>query len=80
MLQLEDAIASDEDLELDSPFMDAGMDSLSSVALMSMVAKDGLNDCVASWKKLSPSGLFDVISCVKIPMTTIVTCRSSKWP
>ena len=36
----QDAIASDEDLELDSPFMDAGMDSLSSVALMSMVAKD----------------------------------------
>lgn len=43
MLPLKDAIASDEDLELDSPFMDAGMDSLSSVALMSMVAKDGLN-------------------------------------
>ena len=36
----QDAIASDEELELDSPFMDAGMDSLSSVALMSMVAKD----------------------------------------
>lgn len=47
MLPLKDAIASDEDLELDSPFMDAGMDSLSSVALMSMVAKDGLN--MANW-------------------------------
>ena len=41
----EDAIASDDELELDSPFMDAGMDSLSSVALMSMVAKDSLR-CV----------------------------------
>lgn len=37
---VKDAIASDEELELDSPFMDAGMDSLSSVALMSMVAKE----------------------------------------
>ncbi|CAK8995192.1 Tetratricopeptide repeat protein 28 (TPR repeat protein 28) (TPR repeat-containing big gene cloned at Keio) [Durusdinium trenchii] len=40
---VKDAIASDEELELDSPFMDAGMDSLSSVALMSMVAKDWEN-------------------------------------
>lgn len=50
---VKDAIASDEDeLELDSPFMDAGMDSLSSVALMSMVAKE-------FQMSLSPSLVFD---------------------
>jgi len=49
---VKDAIASDEDLELDSPFMDAGMDSLSSVALMSMVAKE-------FQMALSPSLVFD---------------------
>eukprot|EP00931_Biecheleriopsis_adriatica_P086245 TRINITY_DN60957_c0_g1_i1.p1 TRINITY_DN60957_c0_g1~~TRINITY_DN60957_c0_g1_i1.p1 ORF type:complete len:836 (+),score=247.31 TRINITY_DN60957_c0_g1_i1:337-2508(+) len=49
---VKDAVASDEDLELDSPFMDAGMDSLSSVALMSMVAKE-------FQMALSPSLVFD---------------------
>lgn len=49
---VKDAIASDEELELDSPFMDAGMDSLSSVALMSMVAKE-------FQMALSPSLVFD---------------------
>jgi tetratricopeptide (TPR) repeat protein/acyl carrier protein len=47
-----DVIASDEDLELDSPFMEAGMDSLSSVSLMSMVAKE-------FQMALSPSLVFD---------------------
>lgn len=49
---VKDAIASDDELELDSPFMDAGMDSLSSVALMSMVAKEFR-------MALSPSLVFD---------------------
>eukprot|EP00930_Biecheleria_cincta_P083550 TRINITY_DN73105_c0_g1_i1.p1 TRINITY_DN73105_c0_g1~~TRINITY_DN73105_c0_g1_i1.p1 ORF type:complete len:818 (+),score=220.59 TRINITY_DN73105_c0_g1_i1:96-2549(+) len=50
---VKDAIASEDDeLELDSPFMDAGMDSLSSVALMSMVAKE-------FQMSLSPSLVFD---------------------
>jgi len=49
---VKDAISSDEELELDSPFMDAGMDSLSSVALMSMVAKE-------FQMALSPSLVFD---------------------
>lgn len=50
---VKDAIASDEDeMELDSAFMDAGMDSLSSVALMSMVAKE-------FQMSLSPSLVFD---------------------
>eukprot|EP00930_Biecheleria_cincta_P082646 TRINITY_DN72347_c0_g1_i1.p1 TRINITY_DN72347_c0_g1~~TRINITY_DN72347_c0_g1_i1.p1 ORF type:complete len:821 (+),score=204.70 TRINITY_DN72347_c0_g1_i1:142-2604(+) len=50
---VKDAIASDEDeVELDTPFMDAGMDSLSSVALMSMVAKEFS-------MSLSPSLVFD---------------------
>lgn len=50
---VKDAIASDDDdLELDSAFMDAGMDSLSSVALMSMVAKE-------FQMSLSPSLVFD---------------------
>eukprot|EP00913_Durusdinium_trenchii_P003339 g3091.t1 len=35
-----DAIADDGELEVDSPFMEAGMDSLSSVSLTSMLAKD----------------------------------------
>ena len=68
---LQDAIASDEDLELDSPFMDAGMDSLSSVALMSMVAKAwrciwiilaphvGEKCCQEFQMALSPSLVFD---------------------
>lgn len=52
-VMVKDAIASeDDDLELDSPFMDAGMDSLSSVALMSMVAKE-------FQMSLSPSLVFD---------------------
>jgi len=37
---VEDAIASDDDLELDSPLMESGMDSLASVAFMNEVAKD----------------------------------------
>lgn len=88
MLRLKDAIASDEDLELDSPFMDAGMDSLSSVALMSMVAKEGLHMAKRLCSILKPifalQVCFDVIfhdfPVRKLPMTTIVTCRSSKWP
>jgi len=52
-VMVKDAISSDEDeLEMDSPFMDAGMDSLSSVALMSMVAKE-------FQMSLSPSLVFD---------------------
>merc|ERR1740138_1927488 len=47
-----DVIASDEEIELDSPFMEAGMDSLSSVSLMSMVAKE-------FQMALSPSLVFD---------------------
>lgn len=35
-----DAIADDGELEVDSPFMEAGMDSLSSVSLTSMLAKE----------------------------------------
>jgi tetratricopeptide (TPR) repeat protein/acyl carrier protein len=47
-----DVCASDEELELDTPFMEAGMDSLSSVSLMSMVAKE-------FQMALSPSLVFD---------------------
>merc|ERR1712066_306551 len=36
MTFVKDVMASDDELELDSPFMEAGMDSLSSVSLMSM--------------------------------------------
>jgi len=47
-----DAIADDGELEVDSPFMEAGMDSLSSVALTSSLAKEfGF--------ALSPSLVFD---------------------
>jgi len=35
-----DAIAMDEDLEIDSPLMESGMDSLASVAFMNEVAKE----------------------------------------
>lgn len=49
---VKDAIADDEDIEVDSPFMEAGMDSLSSVSLTSMLAKEfGM--------ALSPSLVFD---------------------
>merc|ERR1719401_2880203 len=47
-----DVMATDEELELDSPFIEAGLDSLSSVALMSMVAKE-------FQMALSPSLVFD---------------------
>merc|ERR1711870_154464 len=40
MTFVKDVMATDDELELDSPFMEAGMDSLSSVSLMSMVAKE----------------------------------------
>jgi len=47
-----DAIADDGELEVDSPFMEAGMDSLSSVSLTSMLAKEfGM--------AMSPSLVFD---------------------
>jgi len=49
---VKDAIADDDDIEIDSPFMEAGMDSLSSVSLTSMLAKEfGM--------ALSPSLVFD---------------------
>merc|ERR1712113_1063480 len=44
--------SDDEELELDSPFMEAGIDSLASVSLMSMVAKE-------FQMALSPSLVFD---------------------
>jgi len=47
-----DVMASEEELELDSPFMEAGLDSLASVSLMSMVAKE-------FQMALSPSLVFD---------------------
>merc|ERR1719229_246506 len=49
---VKDVMATDDELELDSPFMEAGMDSLSSVSLMSMVAKE-------FQMALSPSLVFD---------------------
>merc|ERR1712217_804875 len=52
MAFVKDVMATDDELELDSPFMEAGMDSLSSVSLMSMVAKD-------FQMALSPSLVFD---------------------
>merc|ERR1712226_1813724 len=52
MTFVKDVMASDDVLELDSPFMEAGMDSLSSVSLMSMVAKE-------FQMALSPSLVFD---------------------
>jgi len=52
MRLVKDAIADDGELEVDSPFMEAGMDSLSSVALTSSLAKEfGF--------ALSPSLVFD---------------------
>eukprot|EP00435_Cladocopium_sp_Y103_P015540 s2928_g3.t2 len=52
MKLVQDAIADDGDLEVDSPFMEAGMDSLSSVSLTSMLAKEfGM--------AMSPSLVFD---------------------
>jgi len=49
---VKDAIADDDEIEVDSPFMEAGMDSLSSVSLTSMLAKEfGM--------ALSPSLVFD---------------------
>merc|ERR1712186_215055 len=52
MTFVKDVMATDDELELDSPFMEAGMDSLSSVSLMSMVAKE-------FQMALSPSLVFD---------------------
>merc|ERR1712226_1162885 len=49
---VKDVMATDDELELDSPFMEAGMDSLSSVSLMIMVAKE-------FHMALSPSLVFD---------------------
>lgn len=52
MKLVQDAIADDGELEVDSPFMEAGMDSLSSVSLTSMLAKEfGM--------AMSPSLVFD---------------------
>lgn len=52
MRMVKDVIASDDDLETDSPFMEAGMDSLSSVQLMTEVSKE-------FQLSLSPSLIFD---------------------
>uniref|UniRef100_A0A7S4QZB5 Carrier domain-containing protein n=1 Tax=Alexandrium monilatum TaxID=311494 RepID=A0A7S4QZB5_9DINO len=52
MVMVKDVMASDDELEVDSPFMEAGMDSLSSVSLMSQVAKE-------FQMSLSPSLVFD---------------------
>merc|ERR1719251_540525 len=52
MTFVKDVMATDDELELDSPFMEAGMDSMSSVSLMSMVAKE-------FQMALSPSLVFD---------------------
>jgi tetratricopeptide (TPR) repeat protein/acyl carrier protein len=52
MAMVQDVIATDDELFLDSPFMESGMDSLSSVSLMSMVAKEFS-------MSLSPSLVFD---------------------
>merc|ERR1719422_1076381 len=52
MTFVKDVMASDDELEVDSPFMEAGMDSLSSVSLMSQVAKE-------FQMSLSPSLVFD---------------------
>merc|ERR1719242_1867538 len=52
MTFVKDVMATDDEPELDSPFMEAGMDSLSSVSLMSMVAKE-------FQMALSPSLVFD---------------------
>mmetsp|Transcript_19666 Transcript_19666/g.52193 ORF Transcript_19666/g.52193 Transcript_19666/m.52193 type:complete len:845 (+) Transcript_19666:67-2601(+) len=52
MTFVKDVMSTDDELELDSPFMEAGMDSLSSVSLMSMVAKE-------FQMALSPSLVFD---------------------
>eukprot|EP00933_Yihiella_yeosuensis_P053990 TRINITY_DN5231_c1_g1_i1.p1 TRINITY_DN5231_c1_g1~~TRINITY_DN5231_c1_g1_i1.p1 ORF type:complete len:823 (+),score=204.10 TRINITY_DN5231_c1_g1_i1:87-2555(+) len=49
---VKEAIAEDDDIEMDSAFMDAGMDSLSSVALMTMISKE-------FQMALSPSLVFD---------------------
>ncbi|CAK0864328.1 unnamed protein product [Prorocentrum cordatum] len=49
---VKEVMATEEDLELDSPFMDAGMDSLSSVSLMQALTQElGLS--------ASPSLVFD---------------------
>merc|ERR1719282_2260450 len=52
MRMVKDVIASDDELETDSPFMEAGMDSLSSVQLMTEVSKE-------FQLSLSPSLIFD---------------------
>lgn len=52
MRMVKDVIASEDDLEVDSPFMEAGMDSLSSVQLMTEVSKE-------FQLSLSPSLIFD---------------------
>lgn len=52
MSLVKEVMSTDEELELDSPFMEAGMDSLSSVALMAQVAKEFS-------MSLSPSLVFD---------------------
>jgi len=52
MVMVKDVMASDDELEVDSPFMESGMDSLSSVSLMSQVAKE-------FQMSLSPSLVFD---------------------
>merc|ERR1712187_652189 len=52
MRMVKDVIASDDDLETDSPFMEAGMDSLFCVQLMTEVSKE-------FQLSLSPSLIFD---------------------
>merc|ERR1719476_1076032 len=49
---VKDVMSTDDELELDSPFMEAGMDSLSSVSLTSMIAKEFK-------MAMSPSLVFD---------------------
>jgi len=49
---VKNVISSDDDIETDSPFMEAGMDSLSSVELVSQVAKE-------FQMALSPALIFD---------------------
>merc|ERR1712151_1295715 len=49
---VKNVISSDDEIETDSPFMEAGMDSLSSVELVSQVAKE-------FQMALSPALIFD---------------------
>merc|ERR1712107_183354 len=52
MQMVNDVVASDDEFEMDSPFMEAGMDSLSSVELVTQVARE-------FQMSLSPALIFD---------------------